>query len=292
MKINRRLLSPKIDFVFKKIFGSEKHPQILISFLNAVMTPIEPIAKVEINNTEISKDFLEDKFSRLDVKATTNSGELINIEIQVKNEYNMIKRSLYYWSKLYEEQLLEGDKYEQLSRTVCINILDFKYLDNDRFHNGYRLKEMETNEELTDIQEIHFIEIPKLKDLEDETNIETIDMLTAWTEFLKDPDSQVVRKLEFSNDEIKEAKDELYRLSRDSKEREFYYIREKSFLDKISALATAEEKGKLEGKLQGIKEEKINTASKLLKIDLDIESISSVTGLSKDEIIKLKELKE
>lgn len=256
------------------------------------MTPIEPIAKVEINNTEISKDFLEDKFSRLDVKATTNSGELINIEIQVKNEYNMIKRSLYYWSKLYEEQLLEGDKYEQLSRTVCINILDFKYLDNDRFHNGYRLKEMETNEELTDIQEIHFIEIPKLKDLEDETNIETIDMLTAWTEFLKDPDSQVVRKLEFSNDEIKEAKDELYRLSRDSKEREFYYIREKSFLDKISALATAEEKGKLEGKLQGIKEEKINTASKLLKIDLDIESISSVTGLSKDEIIKLKELKE
>ena len=49
----------------------------------------------------------------------------------------MIKRSLYYWSKLYEEQLSEGDKYETLSRTVCINILDFKYLDNDRFHNGY-----------------------------------------------------------------------------------------------------------------------------------------------------------
>ncbi len=92
----------------------------------------------------------------------------------------MIKRSLYYWSKLYEEQLSEGDKYETLSRTVCINILDFKYLDNDRFHNGYRLKELETNEELTDIQEIHFIEIPKLQDLDDDENIDTIDMLTAY----------------------------------------------------------------------------------------------------------------
>ena len=71
----------------------------------------------------------------------------------------MIQRSLYYWSKLYEEQLEEGDRYGKLCRTVCINILDFKYLKNDRFHNGYRLKEIETNEELTDLEEIHFIEI-------------------------------------------------------------------------------------------------------------------------------------
>ncbi len=141
--MSRRLLNPKVDFIFKKIFGSENHPNILISFLNAVMKPVDKIVSVVINNTEITKDFLEDKFSRLDVKATTNKGEIINIEIQIKTEYNMIKRSLYYWSKLYEEQLSEGDKYETLSRTVCINILDFKYLDNDRFHNGYRLKELE-----------------------------------------------------------------------------------------------------------------------------------------------------
>ena len=99
----------------------------------------------------------------MDVKAVTSKNEIINIEIQLKNEYNMIQRSLYYWSKLYEEQLEEGDRYDKLSRTVCINILDFKYLKNDRFHNGYRLKEIETNEELTDLEEIHFIEIPKLK---------------------------------------------------------------------------------------------------------------------------------
>ncbi|ATD54315.1 Rpn family recombination-promoting nuclease/putative transposase [Clostridium chauvoei] len=293
--MGRRLLNPKVDFIFKKIFGSEKHPNILISFLNAVMKPADKIVSVVINNTEITKDFLEDKFSRLDVKATTNKGEVINIEIQIKNEYNMIKRSLYYWSKLYEEQLSEGDKYDKLSRTVCINILDFKYLDNDRFHNGYRLKEIETNEELTDIEEIHFIEIPKLKDLDDDANIDTIDMLTAWIEFLKDPESNVVRKLEFSKEEIKEAKDELYRLSRDKKELELYNLREKSFFDKISALSNAEEKGREqgleEGREQGLEEgkllERINIAKNLLDV-LDNETISLKTGLSVDEIEKLR----
>ncbi|MGL5380278.1 Rpn family recombination-promoting nuclease/putative transposase [Clostridium sp.] len=277
--MSRRLLNPKVDFIFKKIFGSENHPNILISFLNAVMKPVDKIVSVAINNTEITKDFLEDKFSRLDVKATTNKGEVINIEIQIKNEYNMIKRSLYYWSKLYEEQLSEGDKYETLSRTVCINILDFKYLDNDRFHNGYRLKEIETNEELTDIQEIHFIEIPKLKDLDDNTNVDTIDMLEAWIQFLKDPESNVVRQLEFSKEEIKEAKDELYRLSRDKKELELYNLREKSFFDKISALSNAEEKGRLS--------ERISIAKNLLDV-LDNEIISLKTGLSVEEIEKLR----
>ncbi len=73
----------------------------------------------------------------------------------------MIKRSMYYLSKMYEEQLDEGDDYSKLIRTVCINILNFKYLKTERFHTGYRLKEIETNEGLTDIIEMHFIEIPK-----------------------------------------------------------------------------------------------------------------------------------
>ena len=107
---------------------------------------LDNITDVEIKNTDIDKSYIEDKFSRLDVKAVTSKNEIINIEIQLKNEYNMIQRSLYYWSKLYEEQLEEGDRYDKLCRTVCINILDFKYLKNDRFHNGYRLKEIETNE--------------------------------------------------------------------------------------------------------------------------------------------------
>lgn len=272
------LLNPKIDFVFKKIFGSEEHPEVLISFLNAVLKQKNKIVEVEIKNSDIEKAYIEDKFSRLDVKAKTNNKEIINIEIQLKNEYNMIQRSLYYWSKLYEDQLNEGDRYDKLSRTICINILDFKYLKNDRFHNGYRLKEIETNEELTDLQEIHFIEIPKLKKLS--TEEEVVDMLEGWVEFLRDPESEVVRKLEMTTREIREAKDELYRLSRNEKERELYFLREKSLKDEISALANAREKGFLDAKIEN--------AKNLLDV-LDDETIAHKIGLDLETVILLRE---
>ena len=283
--MRRTLLNPKIDYVFKKIFGSEEHPEILISFLNAVLKPKKPIVSVEIKNSDLEKEYIEDKFSRLDVKALTSNKEIINIEIQLKNEYNMIQRSLYYWSKLYEEQLSEGDRYDKLSRTVCINILDFKYLKNDRFHNGYRLKEIETNEELTDLQEIHFIEIPKLKRFE--STEEIVDLLEGWVEFLRDPESEVIRKLEMSNKEIREAKDELYRLSRNSKERELYYLREKSLRDEISALANAKEKGLKEGLKQGLFEGKLESARSFLDI-LDDDTIATKLNIDVDIIKKLR----
>ncbi|MCX0354922.1 Rpn family recombination-promoting nuclease/putative transposase [Clostridium perfringens] len=286
--VYRTLLNPQIDFVFKKIFGTEKNKPILINFLNAVIKPTTPIKDVEIKNNDIDKDFIEDKFSRLDVKATTSNKEHINIEIQVKNEYNMIQRTLYYWSKMYSEQIQNRDNYSKLERTVCINILNFKYLKNDKYHNAYRLKEITSNEELTDLQEIHFIELPKFNEIGNKEyieNVEKMDALEKWLEFLVEPESNTVRQLELSNEEIKLAKSELYRLSMDSKEREQYNMREKAIYDRISALENAEAKGKLEGKIEGT----LEVAKKLLLADVDINIIISSTGLNEEEIFKLKE---
>lgn len=281
------LLDPKIDFVFKQIFGSTKHPRVLISFLNAILKPVFPIAEVEIKNTDIEKEFLEDKFSRLDVKATTNNQEVINIEIQLKNEYNMVKRSLYYWSKLYEEQLTQGEDYSNLKRTVCINILNFKYLKNDRFHNGYRLKEIETNEQLSDVMEIHFIEIPKLDDESDEK-----DLLVAWTQFLKNPESEKVRSLEMSIEEIREAKDELHRLSADQRQRELYEMRAKKLRDEVSALNKAKREGLQQGIQQGLQQglqQGIQQVAVSLLDILDDEMIAKKTGLTLNEVKALRE---
>ncbi|MGU8438386.1 Rpn family recombination-promoting nuclease/putative transposase (plasmid) [Clostridium perfringens] len=281
--VYRTLLNPQIDFVFKKIFGTEKNKPILINFLNAVIKPTTPIKDVEIKNNDIDKDFIEDKFSRLDVKATTSNKEHINIEIQVKNEYNMIQRTLYYWSKMYSEQIQNRDNYSKLERTVCINILNFKYLNNDKYHNAYRLKEITSNEELTDLQEIHFIELPKFNEIGNKEyveNVEKMDALEKWLEFLVEPESNTVRQLELSNEEIKLAKSELYRLSMDSKEREQYNMREKAIYDRISALENAEAKGKIERELELVK------AS--LNQGLEISLISKITGLSEEEILKIK----
>ena len=281
----RGLLDPKVDFVFKNIFGSPKHPRILISFLNAILKPVNKITSVEIKATDLEKQFIDDKYSRLDIKAETNNNEIINIEIQLKNEYNMIKRSLYYLAKMYEEQLGEGEEYSKLNRTVCINILNFKYLKTEKFHTGYRLKELESNEELTDVIEMHFIEIPKLPGESDEK-----DMLSVWTEFLRDPESEKVRSLEMSIEEIREAKDELVRMSNDKEQREIYEMRAKILKDKVSALNEAERKGIEKGIEKGIQQEKIEIAKNLLDV-LDDETISLKTGLTIEKIQQLRKEK-
>ena len=284
--LRREKMSNHLDLVVKNIFGSPNHPEILISFLNATLKAKKKIVNVDIKKTDIEKQYIEDKYSRLDVKATTSNDEIINIEIQLKNENNMVKRSLYYLSKMYEEQLNEKEDYSKLVRTVCINILNFKYLKTDNFHTGYRFKEIESNEELTDIMEVHFIEIPKLQDSSDEK-----DMLVAWTEFLKDPESEKVRGLELSIEEIRQAKDELIRMSNDSTQRELYDMRANSLRDKMSELNAAErkgiEKGREEGREEGRKEEKIKIARNMKLSGLDINTIAKITNLSEDEIDKL-----
>ena len=287
------LLPPKMDFVFKRIFGNENHPNVLISFLNAVLNPVDPIQSVVLKDTTIEKSHVEDKYSRLDVRATTDKGEHINIEIQLDNKYNMIKRSLYYWSKLYESQLESGNDYQKLSRTICINLLDFNLLKHDKFHSIYRLKDCETHEELTDIIELHFIELQKMKQVKRVEEVKS--KLEAWLHFINQPESELVKELEQIEQEIRSAKAELIRLSGNKEERELFEKRRQSLLEEVSALSYAEEKGIQKGIEQGVKQgleqgakqEKIEIAKNLLDV-LDDETISSKTGLSLEEVKKLR----
>ena len=84
--MSKGLLDPKVDFVFKNIFGSPNHPEILISFLNATLKPKKKIVSVDIKKTDIEKQYIEDKYSRLDVKATTSNDEIRSEERRVGKE--------------------------------------------------------------------------------------------------------------------------------------------------------------------------------------------------------------
>ncbi|EJT6665696.1 MAG: Rpn family recombination-promoting nuclease/putative transposase [Clostridium perfringens] len=276
------LMKPSIDFVFKKLFGAEESKESLISLLNAIIKSDSPIEDVEILNNDLDKEHNADKFSRLDIKAKTDKDELINIEIQVKNEYNMIQRTLYYWSRIYTDQLTSTRDYSELSRTICINILNFKLLDNERYHNTYRLKELTTNEELTDIEEIHFIELPKSKHV-DKDEVNNIDSLLKWIEFIKEPESETVKILEITDEVLRNAKAQLYKISLDKDSIARYREFEKRMYDETSALNSAKREGKEEGRI----EEKINLAKKSITEGLPISLISKLTGLSEEEIKRL-----
>ena len=95
------------DYLFKRIFSSE---EVLLGFLNAVFKlPVgRELVRVHLLDREIDPKFLLERSARLDILAETEEGVIINIEVQVANEYNIPQRSLYYWSGLYHDQLTEG----------------------------------------------------------------------------------------------------------------------------------------------------------------------------------------
>ncbi|WP_339237652.1 Rpn family recombination-promoting nuclease/putative transposase [Oceanobacillus sp. FSL W7-1281] len=135
----------KVDYAFKQLFGNEKNKDITVVFLNAILAKSgrSPIQQLYFQNIEIGGEYEEDKKSRLDLLTRTENKEWVNIEIQINNEYNMIKRLLYYWSRLFSEQLKEGQSYKELYPVISINIMHFNLLDEtDAFYNIFRLYEM------------------------------------------------------------------------------------------------------------------------------------------------------
>ena len=292
------LLSPKVDFAFKKIFGSEKNKSVLISFFNAVFEGVnEKIKSFEFKNADIQKECLIDNFSRIDVKAMTDKNQIVDIEIQILNRDDMTKRTLYHWSKLYESQIATGQMYSKLNKVICINVLNFNYLkDEDEFHSVYRLKNIKNNKELTDTCEIHFVEIPKLRQLSVDDNNNKLEI---WTEFLRNPESEVVKKAEENDVEFKIAKETLYKINLNKSDRERYEMRENALIDTMPALENAEQKGLEQGIQRGIQKgieqgtlkEKIDSARRMINKGLKNEDIQAFTELDIDTIDALRKEK-
>ncbi|WP_434799503.1 Rpn family recombination-promoting nuclease/putative transposase [Terrisporobacter vanillatitrophus] len=120
-----KLLSPKNDVVFQKLFGVKQHEKILISFLNSIL---EPSGNDRIKSLTFEEKTLDvsliasEKLSILDIRVITESNVNINVEIQLINQYNMIKRTFYYMSKMLLKQLVKGDNYKDLNKTITINM--------------------------------------------------------------------------------------------------------------------------------------------------------------------------
>ncbi|MCI0184134.1 Rpn family recombination-promoting nuclease/putative transposase [Sulfoacidibacillus ferrooxidans] len=86
-----------VDYAFKQWFGQARNKDLLISFLNALLTNslTSPIISVQFGNTEQSPEYQEDKLSRMDVFVETDQKERINMEMQVAHDYGLAKRTLY-----------------------------------------------------------------------------------------------------------------------------------------------------------------------------------------------------
>lgn len=294
------LLDPKNDYVFKRIFGSEENKDVLLAFLNQTFKNAGEslLTEIVLLNPYMDKNTPRDKQSILDIHAKTDKGKLINVEMQLFNQYDLEKRTLFYWGKQYSGQLLEGQRYSQLKKCVAINIVNFNMLANDHYHNVFHLREDHTDISLTDDIEIHFMEISKLKD----NNIMMNDGLVRWLLFLKGItksswEALMMHELEPA---LKKAMSVLEFLSQDEQARQQYEARQKFLRDEASMIEGAREEGLKKGLEEGIKEgikegeseSKRKIAINMLALGLDQDTIIKATRLTLSELEELKKEKE
>ena len=118
-------INPRVDLAFKKIFGVEENKDLLISLINSIVSYEDQVEEITLLNPYNLQSLKNDKLSILDIKARGAGGKRFNIEIQISDEADYDKRALYYWAKLYTEQLKITQDYSTLSKAITYTQLHF-----------------------------------------------------------------------------------------------------------------------------------------------------------------------
>ena len=288
-------INPRIDLAFKKIFGTEENKDLLISLINSIVGEEDHVVDVTLLNPYNQKSFKSDKLSILDIKAEGDHGKKFNIEIQITDEADYDKRALYYWAKLYAEQLKEKDAYGTLEKVIGIHILNFtSILDSEKYHNAFHITEKETGIHYFKELELHTIELKKFNDTL-EKEFEDIgskiqNALDLWSAFLLRRDLISKAKLPASLDDapVKKAINVLNVMNFTDEEREIYEGKLKWLRIEANSLKKAEEKGIEKGREEGRKERDIEIARSMFSENLPLKQISRLTGLSDKELKNLE----
>ena len=306
----REKLPLVIDYVFKRVFAYKGNEDVLADFLESILNV--KIEKLEVKNPEMMKNSREEKLGVLDIKVETKEN-IIDLEMQLEDEENIEEREATYMGKLLSEQLEVGDEYKKLKKSVVIFITNFNKYETNTYHNiakmrfekinkdeyvdmGYKEEEQIGNKYI----EFHVIELPKF--IKKNPGVEK--RLEQWLWLIVGRKEKVEMAVK-ENKNVKKADKVLERISKDPKERERYEailkaefnqrISNQKFMDK--GIIEGEARGKIigreegmkEGKKEGKKQNQIEIAKKLLQRNMSIEDIKEITGLTEEEISKLKQ---
>ena len=210
------------DYIFKKIFAKKGNESILKDLLHSILQI--KIKSLEVMaDTNLERELESNKLGILDIKARIDNETIVNIEIQIINRYNMIERTLFYWSGLYYNVLQKGEDYKEIKKVIAINILDYNEFEEGPYHEIAKLRREYLYKILTDKIEIHFIQIPKFKKQRKDMKTK----LDMWMDFISQIDEKEVKNAMSKNKEIKKAQEEYEYLTGDEAERRIAFLREK-----------------------------------------------------------------
>lgn len=272
--------------MFGRLFGDNDSKDILIDFLQSILTDIT-IKDIESNKqVYLEKDHITKKFGRMDIVATLNNNVKVNIEMQMKDYKNTIPRSVYYQSKLNTSDLEKNHNYSELPRSISIWILNYNLFKEGPYHEISKLKRDYNNLILTDLLEIHYIQLPKFKN-----ECKTIsNKLEQWLTFVINEDLKEIENM--NNKNIKKAENKLNELNNDARARAYAEYVADAARNEYSVRKYERDEGIKQGISQGIsqgiKQNQVAIIKNMLLKNIDIHTIAEITEVPEEEILEIK----
>jgi predicted transposase/invertase (TIGR01784 family) len=289
-------IDPKVDYAFKHLLGRESTHAILIDVINQVLNPIpgQQIQDIELLNPFNPKEALDDKLSILDIKARDQTGRQFNIEMQMLAFRYYEKRILYYWARLHQQQLHEGQDYLELRPTISISFLDHVLFPQvPDYHLRFHLLEESHHFSFAQDMEFHILELPKFT--KSVTALES--GLDIWLYFLCHAEKMDTEALPGALQQplVVRAMEELKMLTQTDLERERYEARRKWQMDYNTGLKVARMEGREEGLQRGEKIGTIRLCERLLQrpetptpqlAQLPLEDLTRLAEDLQDQVLK------
>ncbi len=294
VKVGEELLSPKVDFVFKNLFGSDENIHLTSSFLEGILKrPESDFKELKFLDPTLEREYEDDKKGILDILIELKDGTNINIELQVLEKTDFSKRVLFYNGKLITRQAKKGKSYHSISKTIIVLVLNFELIcDSMKYIHQFTYYDKVNNVELTDLSEIITIELPKLGITENTDNRFNEEKLLPWLEFISADNREDVMIALEKYPELQDAYEKLEILSYDEDRVIEYNKRLMWFYDEVSKLECMKE---YREELQKVGEELKDTLTELQDTQTELQDTQTELQDTQTELqdtqIELQELK-
>lgn len=280
-----RYLNPRVDFVFKKIFGD--HPDLLKSFLNSVL-PLphgHKIQFIEYLPSEQIPRIPAFKRTIVDVRCKDENGRIFIVEMQIQWTNAFMQRMLFNTTTAYVKQLETGENYSLLKPVYGLALLDEKFSEDDSmWYHHYKLINVEKPKaEIKDLQLI-FIELPKFIS----STLQEKKLQVLWLRFMSELGRDQIMQIPpewLAVPEIKKAVT-LAEEAGFSKGELHAYER---YWDAVSTEKTLMSGLMDEAMEKGMEKAKIEVAKNLLSKAIDIGVIAETTGITTEFLQQLQQ---
>ena len=313
MKAPQEPLNMTSNVAFRAFF--KDNDELLISILEDFLPlpegyKIESVALMDGEDTP-EKLKPEGKTYKLDLKVKlfrkglVDGFETVNVEVQTTSHRRFTDRILAYASRIYSSQLERGKSYVALRDVYSLvfttqNVVEFNELPGEYYHVCDVRRSQPPHLRMTKGLQFIMVELDKfIKEVGELDN-----QREAWCWFLKHSedikDKNMEKELKRKGKDMGRAVKQLWKLSADELLREQMEAEDKFRQDHEASLLTSreegreegrkegEEKGREKGRKEGREEERKSMALRLLKEGAEPTFICKVTGLSEEELDRLK----